>query len=542
MSSTDAADVLIIGGGTAGGIAARQLARAGLTVVCLEQGRWVDRAEAELPGDKPEYELAADRPWHPDPNRRQRPEDYPVNVSESDLPIFMYNGVGGSSVLYGACWSRALPSDFRVRTLDGVADDWPLTYAELQPFYEQVDLEMGVSGLGGNPAYPPGAPPPLPAHPIHRTGQKMAEGMNRLGWHWWPGYCSIPSRDFGPLHQCVRYGICRMGCPEGAKASTDVTHFPLAIEAGAKVITGARVARITTNDSGLANGAVYLRDGREYFQPATVVILAAGGIGTPRLLLMSQSSRFPAGLANSSGLVGKRLMLHPYATAVGVYADDLEDWLGPVGEHLESMQFYETDAARGFVRGCKWLLAGTGGPLEVISRLTQADNAGGEPPWGERFAPAMLASAGHLMAWDVIPEDLPEDSNHVSLDPALTDSDGLPAPAVRYRTSENTARMIEFNLERALEAHRAAGAREAWVSGRNRTSGHIMGTAKMGDDPATSVVDRFGRCHDVPNLLVIDSSVFPTSTGVNPAATICALAKRACAHLLAGTHPQRAAA
>ncbi|MGH3217312.1 MAG: GMC family oxidoreductase [Streptosporangiaceae bacterium] len=542
MSITDVADVVIVGGGTAGGIAARQLAEAGLRIVCLEQGRWVNRAEAELPGDKAGYELAADGPWHPDPNRRQRPEDYPVNVSESDLPMFMYNGVGGSSVLYGACWSRALPSDFRVRTLDGVADDWPLAYEELQPFYEQADLEMGVSGLGGNPAYPPGAPPPLPAHPIHLTGRKMAEGMNRLGWHWWPGYCSIPSRDYGPQHQCVRYGICRMGCPEGAKASTDVTHFPLAIERGAQVITGARAARITLNENGLADGVVYLREGRECFQPAAVVMLAAGGIGTPRLLLMSESGRFPDGLANSSGLVGKRLMLHPYATAVGRYDDDLEDWLGPVGEHIESMQFYETDISRGFVRGCKWLLPGTAGPLEVISRLTREDSADAEPLWGDRFAATMIASAGHLMAWDVIPEDLPEESNYVSLDPSLTDSDGLPAPAVHYRTSGNTVRMIEFNLARALESLQEAGAREVWVSGRNRTSGHIMGTAKMGEDPATSVVDRYGRCHDVANLFIVDSSVFTTSTGVNPAATICALAKRTCSHLLAGAPAQRAAA
>jgi choline dehydrogenase-like flavoprotein len=255
---------------------------------------------------------------------------------------------------------------------------------------------------------------------------------------------------------------------------------------------------------------------------------------------MSKSSRFPDGLANSSGLVGKRLMLHPYATAVGLYDDDLEDWLGPTGEHIESLQFYETDVSRGFVRGCKWLLPGTAGPLEAISRWTQAPGGNG-PFWGEPFASTMLAMVGHMIAWDVIPEDLPEETNYVALDPALTDSDGLPAPAVHYRTSENTDRMIDFNLDRALESLQAAGARTAWVSGRNRTSGHIMGTATMGDDPTTSVVDRYGRCHDVPNLYIIDSSVFPTSTGVNPAATICALAKRACSHLVAGARDQKAA-
>ncbi|WP_433618100.1 GMC family oxidoreductase [Dactylosporangium sp. CA-139114] len=522
--TNEMADVLIVGAGASGGVAAKHLAEAGYKVVVLEQGNWVDRSE--LPGNKPEFALLSAKQWHPDPNVRGKKDDYPVDNSESDVPMWMYGGVGGSSILYAACWSRALPSDFRVRTLDGVADDWPISYEELEPFYNLMDVEMGVSGLAGNPTYPAGYNPPLPPFPINKTGRKAAEGMNKLGWHWWPGYDSIPSN--APHHsqaQCVRYGICRMGCPSGAKGSTDVTHFPAAMRAGAKVISGARVAQVTTNERGLADGAVYIKDGQEYFQPASLVILSSNAIGTARLLLMSASNRHPDGLGNSSGLVGKRLMVHPYATSVGIYEEQLDDWVGP-SQYIESMQFYETEASRGFVRGCKWLLMPSDSPLQTVSRWTTGEGVRDEEFWGDQFAVKMRQAVGHLLEWAVVPEDLPEETNYVSLSPDLKDSDGLPAPKIHYRTSENTHKMLDFNLARTLEAHQAAGAVRTWVTERNRTSGHIMGTAKMGNDPENSVVDKYCRSHDVPNLFVIDGSVFPTSTGVNITATICANAKR----------------
>ena len=536
IARDEPADVLIVGGGTSGGVAARHLAESGLGVVVLEQGYWPN--ESLFPGNKPEYELLAGKQWAADPNLRGRPEDYPINVEESVQPLYMYNGVGGSSVLFAACWTRPLPADFRVRTLDGVADDWPISYEELQPFYEAVDREMGVSGLGGNPAYPPGAAPPLPAHPILKTGRKMAEAMNELGWHWWPGTTAIPSQDYRLQKQCVRYGVCHMGCPEGAKASTHVTHFPVALEHGARVLTGSRVAEITLDEKGRANGAVYIHEGKECFQPASVVVMASNGVGTPRLLLMSASSRYPDGLANSSGLLGKRLMIHPYGASVGIYDDDLEDWLGPTGEQLVSMQFYETDKSRGFVRGCKWILMCAGGPLQMVDRWTKGEGVRDEEFWGEQFCLKMKESIGHTMEWQIINEDLPEETNYVSLDPVLTDSDGLAAPKIHYRTSENTRRVLDFHLARSVEALEAAGAKKAWITRRKVSSGHNLGTAKMGNDPASSVVDRFGRTHDVPNLYIVDGSVFTTSTGVNPTATICALAKRTATHIVENARDQ----
>jgi choline dehydrogenase-like flavoprotein len=541
MSDTDKrADVLIVGGGTSGGIIAKQLAEDGFDVVCLERGGWVNASE--LPGDKPEFELLGGQSWHPNPNVRGSAADYPIEDSDSDVDVWMYNGVGGSSVLYAACWSRFLPSDFRVRTLDGVADDWPISYEDLLPYYEETDVEMAVSGLGGDPAYPPGAAPPLPAHPINRTGRKAAEGMNKLGWHWWPGPVSIPSQDYGALKQCARLGICRMGCPEGAKASTDLTHWPLALKHGARLITNARVAEITVDERGRASGAVYIdRDGTERFQGASIVVLAANGVGTARLLLMSSSARFPDGLANSSGLVGTRLMLHPYATVTGIYDDELEDWLGPAGQQIQSMQFYETDTSRGFVRGCKWLVLPTGGPLGTLARYASGERDDREI-WGPEFHRKLREGIGHTLEWSIIPEDLPDEANTVTLDPTLKDSDGLPAPKITYATSDNTRRMLEFNTARAVEAHEASGARQTWVSGRRWAAGHLLGTARMGDDPATSVVDGYGRAHDVENLFIVDGSTFVTSSGVNPTSTICALARRTGKHITAGARSQAVAA
>ena len=229
--AADLADVLIIGAGASGSVAAKHLAENGFKVVCLEQGPKVDNGE--FFGDKPEWELMSQKRWHPNPNVRDLENDYPINTKESDVNPLMYNAVGGSTILYAAHWQRFMPSDFRVKSLDGVADDWPFTYEDLEPFYDEMDLEMGTSGLNGDPAYPPGKAPPLPPMPIGRIGMKAAEGMNKLGWHWWPAPNAIPSKPYGGRNQCVRRGTCLTGCPERAKASTDHTHWPSALQHGA---------------------------------------------------------------------------------------------------------------------------------------------------------------------------------------------------------------------------------------------------------------------------------------------------------------------
>ncbi|MGV9847420.1 GMC family oxidoreductase [Streptomyces sp. NPDC003442] len=533
--TADPVNVLIIGAGPSGAVTARYLAERGFSVVCLEQGDWVN--PTEFPGDKPEWELLSMRRWHHDPNVRRRPADYPCEVSGSDIHPVMFSGVGGSSLLFGAQWMRLLPSDFRTRTLDGVGDDWPFTYEELTPYYDRVDAEVGLSGLEGDPAYPPGWAPPMPPHPIGKIGKRAARGMNKLGWHWWPGPNAIASQRHGNLAQCVRLGACETGCPQGAKGSFDLTHWPIALHAGARLITGARVRGIHTGHRGLATGAVYLdRDGNEHFQPAEVVVLAANGVGTPRLLLLSRSNQFPDGLANSSGLVGKRLMLHPNGEVTGIYDEDMDSRLGPAGHSIHSLEFYETDARRGFVRGAKWQVMPTGGPLRALSLH---DDAPFEDRWGASVHQLMRTTLGHTFQWGVNAEDLPEETNTVTLDGELTDSDGIPAPRINYRVSENTRRLMRFNLDRIHEAHEAAGAlktveTELWSD----QPGHLLGTARMGADPNTSVVDGYGRAHDVSNLFIVDGSVFPTAGAVNPTATIAAIALRTAEHLAENARAQ----
>ena len=525
---SDRADVLVIGSGASGAVVSRHLAERGFSVVCLEQGHWVNASE--YPGNRPEWELEMSQRWHHDPNLRTRADDYPVEVTDAEVLPQMFSGVGGSTLHYGGHFPRLLPSDFRVRTLDDVGDDWPISYADLLPYYERTDRDLGVSGLGGDPALPPGAAPPLPPHPINAFGRKAAEGMNALGWHWWPAPNAIASRDYRNLQRCARYGTCETGCPHGAKASVDLTHWPEAIKHGARLVTGARVREVTVDASGRARGAIYRdRNGAEHHQEADVVVMAANGVGTPRLLLLSASPRHPAGLANSSGLVGRRLMLHPFGLVVGVYDDDLEAWKGPAGQTIHSFQFYDTDTDRGFVRGAKWQVMPTQGPHRMISLL---DGKPFDTAWGSALQEHVRRHIGRCIDWGAVTEDLPDEANGVTLDRVLRDGDGIPAPRITYTVAENSWRLLDWHLDRLREAHEAAGARATYrLRICNDQPGHLLGTARMGTDPATSVCDAWGRTHDVPNLFVVDGSLFVTAGGVNPTSTICALALRTAEHI-----------
>jgi choline dehydrogenase-like flavoprotein len=230
-------------------------------------------------------------------------------------------------------------------------------------------------------------------------------------------------------------------------------------------------------------------------------------------------------------------MMHPFGTVLGLFEDDLRSTQGAWGQHLHSLEFYETDPARGFARGAKWGLQPTGGPLA----MTQAYPWGEENSiWGEGFQDQIRRRLGHSAMWGFIFEDLPEESNRVVLDPEATDDSGVPAAKIIYQMSENSNRMIEFHQERARESLQAAGAYETIVAPQIRATGwHLLGTCMMGEDPASSVVDPWGRTHDVPNLYVFDGSVWPTSSGMNPTATIAALALRFTDHLIAERREQR---
>ena len=526
------ADVLIVGAGPAGAVAATVLAQEGFRVVCLEQGDWVK--SAEYPGAAPEWELIEQKSWNATPAVRGRPADYPIDASEADFSSNMWAGVGGSSILYRAHWHRMLPSDFRVRTLDGVADDWPFAYEDLEPYYDALDEMVGVAGMGGDPAYPPGAAPPLPPHPISPLGRRVALGMNKLGWHWWPAPNAIASRKHRNLNMCVRYGTCISGCPNDSKASFDLVMWPEAIREGARLVTGARVREITVNDAGLATGAIYIdRAGAEHRQTADVVVLAANAIGNARLLLLSKSARFPDGLANSSGLVGKRLMTHPMTAVVGMFDDEGLAARGPYGAYIHSLQFAETDTSRGFVRGAKWGLLPTAGPFATAMTAIMQDEPGSSPH------KEVKDRVGRSVQWGILAEDLPDEANRVELHETLTDSDGVPGVKIVARDDEMVKRNLDFQAARARESFEAAGAfRVARLPGKG-TRSHNIGTTLMGTDPATSVVDQHCRAHDVPNLFIMGASVFPTGSAVNPTATLCAVTLRSVEHMISERQQQR---
>ena len=290
--------------------------------------------------------------------------------------------------------------------------------------------------------------------------------------------------------------------------------------------THCRVREVLVGDDGMATGVIYYDDkGIERLQRAHVVVLACNGVGTARLLLNSKSQAFPDGLANRSGLVGKNLMLHPWGLVRGTIASgeagNLGAHLGPSSCAIWSQQFYETDTGRDFVRGYNLQVTRGQGPASTARYLL----GHGALPWGADHHRELRRHFGNMISIGVCCEDLPEEVNRVTLDPTLTDSSGIPAPKITYRLGENSRRMLEHGVARAVEALQAAGATGWHIEAPLRPAGwHLLGTARMGTDPERSVVNEWGRAHDVRNLFIVDGSVFVTSGGVNPTTTIQAVA------------------
>ena len=517
---SDPVDVLIIGAGASGAAVAWSLAETRMRIVCMEQGDWTN--PSEYPTNFPDWEQRLTERDHIDPNVRARPTDYPINNDESPISVVNFNGVGGGTILYAAHFPRLHPSDFRVKSLDGVAEDWPVDYDTLEPYFSENDRMMGVSGLAGDPSYPP-KQPPLPPLPLGRVGETVARGFNELGWHWWPADSAIISRPYEGRDQCKNLGPCTSGCAQGAKSSTDITYWPVALRSGVELRTRCRVREITVNADGMADGVWYYdEDGEEHHQRAEVVVLACNGVGTPRILLNSTSPQFPEGLANRSGLVGKNLMFHPVGFVQGLFEERLDSHMGPQGCCMLSNEFYETDSEREFVRG--YMMQIVRGGIWPWSTAMQGARSG-TIPWGPGHHEAFARRFDHTANIGILCEDLPEEHNTVTLDPELVDSDGIPAPKITYTLSENSRAMLDHGIARATEAMQAAGAIEVMGGGPARQAGwHLLGTARMGEDPATSVVNSWGRSHDVKNLFIVDGSIFVTSGGVNPTSTIQALA------------------
>jgi choline dehydrogenase-like flavoprotein len=517
--SEDVVDVLIVGAGASAGAFAWSIADTRMRILCLEQGDWMKQQDYPTAGR--DWELRTFGDMSINPNVRKRKSDYPVNDKNSPVSLANFNAVGGSTIAWAAHFPRLHPSDFKVHSLDGVAQDWPIDYATLEPYFEENDRMMGIAGLDGDPAYPP-KQMPLPPVPLGNAGEVLAKGFNKLGWHWWPSDSAIATEPYEGRDKCVNLGPCTSGCTQGAKASTDITYWPEAIRKGVKLRTQCRVREVTVNDEGFATGVIYYdENGVEQHQAAEVVVLACNGIGTPRLLLNSTSAKFPTGLANRSDAVGRNLMFHPYALINGTFEERIDGHLGPAGCCIWSKEFYETDKSRGFVRGYTYeIIRGRGPLVTAVSGLTT-----GVVPWGENFHTEFGKRFGHTCGMVAICEDLPDWNNRVTLDDTLTDSDGIAAPKLDYTLSENSQRMLQHAIDRGTEVLKAAGATEIESEAPWRPAGwHNMGTARMGNDPETSVVNSWGRAHDVRNLFIIDGSIFVTSAGVNPTSTIQALA------------------
>jgi choline dehydrogenase-like flavoprotein len=494
---------VIVGAGASGAAAAMVLAEAGLRVVCLEQGGWLDQREA--PSNGARWEEALQTTFHINPNVRRLASDYPVVEDETCIRPALYTGVGGSTLRWGAHFPRMRPSDF---------GPWPISYDDLDPFYDAVDEVTGVAGVHGDPANPPrrGArQKPLPLGP---GPTRLAEAFDRLGWHWWPSDSAVLTEAREGREACNLCGPCGVGCPRHARASADIAWWPRALAAGAELRTQARVLRVEPGR------VTYVRDRKRHVQPARAVVMAASGLGTPRLLLAS-------GLGGWA--TGRHLMHHPTAIVTGLFDERLDGHKGPFACALASQEFIEDDPTRGFRRGYQMQALRGGGPVQTALGGYMA-----RVPWGAGHHARFCATFGHSVSLTITGEDLPDPENRVTLDERVADADGLPAPRLRYRLDDNARAMLAHGVERASEALRGAGAKEIVVNPLVAAAGfHFLGTARMGDDPTASAVDADCRLHDAPEIVVVDGSVFATAGAVNPTPTIQAIALRAATRLAA---------
>ena len=504
----DKIDILIIGAGASGAAAAWNLSQSGYKIICLEQGPNIKKESYSF--DQQNWELYQQSKFNINPNIRKLKSDYPIDDKNSAISIANFNAVGGSTILYSGHFPRFHPSDFKTKKLDNVGYDWPIDYNDLEYYYELNDKKMGVAGHEGDPAYPY-IPNLLPPIPLGYMGERIAKGFNKLNWHWWPSYSGIATKNI-------------KGRKKNSRSTVDITYWPEAISNGVELKPNCHVQKITTSMSGKANGVIYIdANNKKQIQSASLIIVACNGIGTPRLLLNSANKMFPKGLANSSGLVGKNLMLHPLGYVEGQFSKFLGSFVGPQGCCIASQEFYETRKNAEFKRGYTiQVLRGTG-PLETALQIKKFNKLS----FGKNFHKQFLKNYGHTIPVSIICEDLPEKSNFIKLDHKNKDSYGTPGVKINYKLSKNSKKMLSDGLNKVKELMKKIGAKSTIAFGPVRHAGwHLMGTTKMGKSKKDSVVNEFGQTHDIKNLVIVDSSIFVTSAGVNPVSTIQALTLR----------------
>ncbi len=514
--------VLVVGAGPAGAVLAHELSTRGIDVVVLESGpRYTEGEKASFR----EKKLAAGSP----PGMTLYPLPEPAidrfhNVGSVHLPLHYERNraVGGTSLTWLGNSPRMPPQDFRMRSLFGVADDWPITYEELEPYYCKAEWSLGIAGIEDNELSGPRSRPyPMPAIPYSYSDTVLKRATEKLGIEIHHTPQARNSVEWGGRPACQSCATCDI-CPIDAKLTFDVAHIRAAEATGhCVVVPNTTVLRIEVNPLGMADGAVYAGlDKVERKVGARIVVLAAGGIETPRLLLLSRSARFPDGLANSSGLVGRYLVNHPIVNALGRLREPLYPYRVDF-ESAESFHYYVTDR-RDKVGAFLFNFNNSSGmgprPHEIAAESES---------WGDTLAGEVRATFGTYASLTAGFEQLPSGDSFLSLDPELTDYFGLAVPRINYNLGpyeERTIREAHAALSKILEA---AGARDIYQNPHLWWAGHHMGTTRMGTDPSKSVVDPELRCHDVPNLYLASSSVYVTGGAANPTLTIVALAIRA---------------
>jgi len=530
--TSDEVDFVIIGSGAAGGILAKELSTNGFRVVVLEQGPYL--TEADFTHNEIEILVQDKLTNHP----KLQPNTFRKTPDEKAKPqrALVYGRcVGGTSVHFTANFWRFHEIDFIERSKVGAVPganlvDWPITYADLEPYYTKVEWEIGVSGLAGaSPFDPPRSKPyPMPPLPVKSSGVIFERAARKLGWHPFPAPMAILSQPRPGRSACVQCGFCLgFGCEVGAKSSSLAAAIRVAERTGrCEIRPNSYVHKIQLDANGRAIGAVYFDEKKNtHLQKAKAIVVCANGAETPRLLLLSANKQFPNGVAKSSGLVGKNLMFNSGGTVTGVYEHQLNDYKGYCVSRVLH-DFYELDAQKvGFCGG---------GGLDARYDFTPITFAfGGIPPgtprWGKEFKAALAHNFTRTMEIFCHGTSLPVENNSFSLDPDLKDAWGLPALRLTYKDHPDDLKLSAWLFERAHAIHEAAGAVKKWSfpPQEQQFGVHLLGTCRMGNDPKTSVINPDHCTHDVKNLFLCDGSSLVTSGRGQPTMTIMALAFRA---------------
>lgn len=541
MSATfrpsDTVDFVVIGAGAAGGVMAKELSTAGFRVVVLEQGPW--RREKDFKHD--EIGIALRGGMINDP--KKQPNTFrktPADTAKIQPSVGYCKTVGGGSVHFTANYWRFHPEDFHERSTWGPVEgadlrDWPISYDELEPYYTKAEWDLGISGLGGSNPFdgPRSKPYPLPPMPVKSSGVLFERAAKKLGWHPFPAPMAVLSQPYKGRAACVHCGFCEaFGCEMGAKSSSLAAVIPAAVKTGrCEIRPNSYVRKIEVGKNGRVTGAVYFdSSGKEIFQRAKAVVVCANGAETPRLLLMSKSNAFPQGLANSHGNVGKYLMFDNGPYAFGVFEHPLNEYKSIVVTRVLH-DFYRADPKRGFYGG-----AGLDGRFDPYpATFALSGMPGDTPQWGSEFKRSVGQYYTHMMGVLAHTSCLAVEQNSISLDDQVKDAWGMPAIRVTFKNHADDIKTLHYIAERQKELLTAAGAKKIWFDDgtleETTYSVHLMGSCRMGDDPASSVVNRWNRAHDVPNLFLVDGSSLVTAARQQPTATIQALAYRTADHI-----------